>query len=337
MKPVRTAYIGMAHDHALPTLQTLCRYPQYTNIVCITERDDAVRSKFTGNEACCGIEWTDEKELFSRDDIEAVYIESDELISLDYAEECIEKGWHVHMDKPAGTDIARFESILREAEKRGLVFHTGYMYRYNPAMRYLLDKVRSGELGELMSIEASMNVRHDTVKREWLSRFRGGMMFFLGCHLVDMVYSVAGVPEKVYCFNKRSGFESITSEDNCLSLFDYSWGTAVIRANAAEVNGYDRRHLVVCGTKGTIEIRPLERPTEMYETFISWADGHEWQDEKHEVFPGFLAGRYDDMVIEFARCVRGEISNPYPYAYEAQLQRLVLAASGYNLNLKSSF
>ena len=42
----------------------------------------------------------------------------------------------------------------------------------------------------------------------------------------------------------------------------------------------------------------------------------------------------DEMMLEFAACIRGEKQNPYTYEYEAQLQRLVLAASGYDVDYK---
>jgi hypothetical protein len=38
--------------------------------------------------------------------------------------------------------------------------------------------------------------------------------------------------------------------------------------------------------------------------------------------------RYDDHLIEFARIVRGEIANPYPYEHELLVQEVLLAAAG---------
>ena len=331
MKPIRVAHLGAAHDHSGLTLETVRKFPEVFTVVSVTEKDPAVRARVENQSAYQGLPWITEEELFARDDIDAVLCEGDELCALDDAYRCIQKGWHVHMDKPAGTDIRKLEEMLALAESKHLTFQTGYMYRYNPAMKYLRDRVRSGKLGEILSIEASMGVCHPDEKRAWLGRFQGGMMFFLGCHLIDMVYSLWGTPERIVTFNQQAGDE-INAQDNCLAVFEYKHGTAQIRVNAAEVNGYNRRHLVVCGSEGTVEIRPLECPTHVYETLKCEAEGKTWRDAKHEVFPGYLPGRYDEMMLEFAQCIRGEKENPYPYAYEAQLQRLVLAASGYHLD-----
>ncbi|HIV29234.1 MAG TPA: hypothetical protein IAA64_14840, partial [Candidatus Ornithocaccomicrobium faecavium] len=44
------------------------------------------------------------------------------------------------------------------------------------------------------------------------------------------------------------------------------------------------------------------------------------------IFPGYLTGRYDDMMLEFAACARGEMKNPIPWQYELELQRVLLEA-----------
>ena len=331
MKPIRLAHLGVAHDHSGLTLETVRKYPEEFTVVSLTEKNPAVRERVQNQSAYQGLPWITEEELFARDDIDAVLCEGDELCALDDAYRCIQKGWHVHMDKPSGTDINTLEKMLRLAERKHLTFQTGYMYRYNPAMKYTLNQVRSGKLGKLLSIEASMGVCHSDEKRAWLNRFQGGMMFFLGCHLIDMVYALWGTPRRIVTFNQQAE-DRIKAQDNCLAVFEYEHGTAQIRVDAAEVNGYNRRHLVVCGSEGTIEIRPLECPTHVYQTLKCDAEGKTWRDAKHEIFPGYLSGRYDEMMLEFAQCVRREKENPYSYAYEMQLQRLVLAASGYHVD-----
>ena len=43
-----------------------------------------------------------------------------------------------------------------------------------------------------------MSCDHPLEKRKWLSSFQGGMSFFLGCHLTDLIYTLQGTPEEVY-------------------------------------------------------------------------------------------------------------------------------------------
>lgn len=195
-------------------------------------------------------------------------------------------------------------------------------------MKYVLESVRSGSLGEITGIDAAFSIQHSPEKRRWLKQFPGGMMFFLGCHSVDMVMQIMGEPEDVGVYHHSSGDDNDGSMDSALAVLNYPNCAAVVRSNATEANGYYKRTLKVVGTKGTIEIQPLETPTLVREAKIGDGLEHPWHDYSYSVFPGYPNGRYDDMMLEFAACVRGEMENPYSYEYELALQRTLLKACG---------
>ena len=81
------------------------------------------------------------------------------------------------------------------------------MYRYNPYIKELKEQVKCGELGDIISVEAQMSCIHPASTRQWLDTFSGGMMFYLGCHLVDLILSIQGKPKRVIPLNKCSGKE----------------------------------------------------------------------------------------------------------------------------------
>ena len=49
--------------------------------------------------------------------------------------------------------------------------------------------------------------------------------------------------------------------DNMLAVFEYPNATATVKSSAVEVDGFARRHFVVCGTEGTFHIQPLDDPS----------------------------------------------------------------------------
>ena len=91
-----------------------------------------------------------------------------------------------------------------------------------------------------------------------------------------------------------------------------------------------RRQLVICGEKGTIEIKPLEavkdggQITLGREYFDSF--GESWSNPWHES-QSPIYDRYDAMLKNFAEMIRGK-ENPYSYEYERGLYRLILKAAG---------
>lgn len=60
-----------------------------------------------------------------------------------------------------------------------------------------------------------------TEKRQWLSNFKGGMMFFLGCHIIDIIVSIMGVPKNIVPFIKSTGIDGTKSEDFGMAVLEY--------------------------------------------------------------------------------------------------------------------
>jgi predicted dehydrogenase len=115
-----------------------------------------------------------------------------------------------------------------------------------------------------------------------------------------------------------------------MAVFQYPDGVSFAKTCDNECGGFMRRQLVICGEKGTIEIKPLEVGThggqytcyaESYnDTAENWSEP--WTEGKTGVYD-----RYDDMMRNFAEMVRGK-ENPYTYDYELNLHKLVLKACG---------
>ena len=163
------------------------------------------------------------------------------------------------MEKPGGQSIADFEELIRTVKKNQTVFHTGYMYRYNPALTDVIARVKAGEIGEVTSVEAQMNCWHKRECTEWLSTFEGGMMFFLGCHMLDLIMQLQGEPRAIHTFHRSSErFEGVRSLDSAVAILEYGRGVSIIKSSGAEWGGFLRRQLVITGTKKTVQ-KPMSR------------------------------------------------------------------------------
>ena len=271
------------------------------------------------------------EEILQDPEIEAVTIETEEIYLTKYAQMAADAGKHIHMEKPGGVGVVDFEKLITSMKESGKVFHTGYMYRYNPLVMELMDKVRNGELGEILSVEAQMNCIHNKETRAWLENFPGGIMFFLGCHLVDLILLIQGVPKNVIPLNKCTGADGVTAEDFGMAVLEYDNGVSFAKVNACEPGGFFRRQLVVSGTKGTVELKPLELysggPVSLLYTTKTECFTLGWGD-RGETTDSAVYDRYDKMMESFAAMVCGEKENPYSYDYELELYRTVIKACG---------
>ena len=167
------------------------------------------------------------EEILNDPDIDAVTVETEEKYLTKYALLAAEHGKHIHMEKPGGTDPEAFEKLISAVKRNNIVFHIGYMYRYNPVISRVIQEARAGEYGKIVSVDAQMSCTHPVAMRTWLKELDGGMMFFLGCHLVDLVLRIKGSPNRIIPLNKSTGTDGIDCTD---------FGMAALAGQKAEID-----------------------------------------------------------------------------------------------------
>lgn len=326
---IKIAQIGMnQYSHGTQVFETMRMRPDVFDVAgyCLVEDERetcAKRLKYFD-----GYPEKTLEEILTDPTVEAVTVETDEVHLLKYAKLALEHGKHVHMEKPGSPSLADFEALIELARAKGLVLHLGYMYRYNPMVRELLEKIRHGELGEIVSVEAQMNCYLDSKARTWLGTLPGGMMFYLGCHLVDLVMQMQGEPLRVIPMNKRTGSDGTESVDFGMAVLEYPRGNSFVKTTAVERGGFRRRQLVVTGTQGMVELKPLEivDPTRTRVCHTTWQEygvTDTWHTEgiRRDSEP---FDRYEAMLLAFADMAQGRAQNPYSYDYEIELFRTLM-------------
>ena len=330
MRKIKIAQIGTSvYSHGNDIFNTLKKFDDIFEIVgyCLPENE---REKFP--EKMKDFEGYTEltlDEILNNPEIEAVAVETEEIYLTKYATMVAKAGKHIHCEKPGSQNLEDFEKLIDIAKNNGKVLHFGYMYRYNPFVSELIQKVRNGDLGDITSVEAQMNVSHAKEFRQWYENFKGGVMFFLGCHLIDLVLLINGIPNDIIPLNCSTGKLEVNTEDFGMAVFKYKNGVSLVKVNATEIDGFKRRQLVVSGTKGTVEIKPLEEiiPDIPYgmRTYKKESYMPPVSDNGVKVSSEVFA-RYDSMMKAFGKYVRGEEKNPYTLDYELDLYKIILKA-----------
>ncbi len=335
MKRIKIVQIGLGHDHAMDVMDSILSMPGIFDVVGFA-LPEAEEEKFVDKAK----KWLDRgvmqmtvEEALSYSGLDGAIIETEEKNLVKYAIMAAEKNLHIHMDKPGGFEPSEFEKLIGMVKEKKLAFSMGYMYRFNPVIKEVIAKIQNGELGEIYSIEAHMNCMHPRDKRQWLEGLPGGMMFYLGCHLIDLIYNIQGIPEEIIPFNMPTGHEGVTSDELGMAVFKYKNGVSFIKCCALEQGGYMRRQIVICGTKGTVEIRPIEAydldnrdgRRVLYTGVRELYNKCEWCDDA-EFKRSDLYNRYDDMMKSFAKMIVGEVIPDYDY--EKKVYKLVLKACG---------
>lgn len=329
MNRIKVIQIGICHAHATGILDEMLNQPDVFDVVGLALPDEE-KEQYLHTICKLGkyenLKIISVDEALKRKDVDAVTVEVYEPNLTKYALMAIENGFDVHMDKPGGLDVELFKKLTNTAKKKNKILHLGYMYRYNTEIQELIEKADNGELGEIYSVEAHMSCYNGVDMRRELAKFPGGMMFFLGCHLVDIIYRIQGKPDEIISLNMSTGFDGITAKDYGMAVFKYKNGISFAKSCATEHGGFSRRQIVVCGSKGTVEVKPIET----FDNGKIFSDSIMYRSDGRGILQhrSKASYRYSAMMQGFAAMVRGEKENPYSYEYELQLYKILMKACG---------
>lgn len=315
---IKIGQIGVGHAHA-SKLSVYRASPDY-DVVGIVEPDEALRKIAENSPAYRGLPWITLDQLLNTPGLQAVLVETHVRDLLGNAEQCVRAGKHVHIDKPAGESLPQFKRILEEATARKLLVQMGYMYRYNPAIVLLRDFLKQGWLGDVFEIHTVMSKVIEPAGRKELAEYPGGIMFELGCHILDLVIGVLGKPNSTAAFNLHSSTIDDGLLDNMLAVLSYPRATATVKSSCIEVAGGDRRHFVVCGTAGTFHIQPLDNPSARVS--LTQPRGKFKAGTQTIQFPKYT--RYVDDAADMARIIRGEKAADFSPAHDLAVQETLL-------------
>jgi predicted dehydrogenase len=320
--PIKVGQIGVGHAHA-SKLSVYRQSPDY-DVVGIVEPDPELRKRVTSHAAYRGLPLMTQEQLLNVPGLKAVLVETRVRDLLDVAEACIAAGKHIHLDKPAGQSLPQYRRILESAANQKLLVQMGYMYRYNPAIVLLRGFLERGWLGDVFEVHTVMSKVIGSQSRRDLAEYPGGIMFELGCHIIDLVLGVVGKPTKVSSFARHSAEHDDGLVDNMLAVLEYPKAIATVKSSAMEVEGFARRHFVVCGSEGTFHIQPLDNPSARVALSKS-REGYRrgYQDV---TFPKYT--RYVADAADMARVIRGEKPSDFSYEHDLNVQTTLLQACG---------
>jgi predicted dehydrogenase len=200
-------------------------------------------------------------EIFKDDQIDAVAICTPVETHTELVRSAIEHGKHVFVEKPFGHDSIECESLCNLAQDRDLKIVVGHVFLFNSSVLALKRIIQSGELGEILHLEAHRTnlgpVRKD-VNAVWdLTSHDLSIFDFL---LDDL-------PEEVSCLGSCK-LDS-RNEDTTYSTFKYKGGI-LAHAHASWLNPRKVRQITVIGSKKMAlwDDLNLDHPITIYDSSI---------------------------------------------------------------------
>lgn len=129
-------------------------------------------------------------------DLDAAFIITPHVYHHDQTKACLEAGIDVLLEKPMVMNVAEAQSLIRSRDETGRLLVVAFNGSLSPEIRAASQLLRSGEVGKIQSISA-------TVWQNWQPNTRdtwrqvpalagGGFLFDTGAHMLNTVADLAG-------------------------------------------------------------------------------------------------------------------------------------------------
>jgi predicted dehydrogenase len=311
---IRTGLLITQHGHLDGKMAAMLNSPDYS-VVCAHEPDPATRRKRQAQPEFRDVRWVGEDELLNDASIQLVVVEPVIVAdAIGYGRKVIDAGKHLHLEKPPANRMPPFRELVEQARSRNLLLQMGYMWRFHEGITAAIEAVRNGWLGEVYMLRGTINTDLSAPVRSRVAHYQGGMMFELGCHLIERVVDLWGRPADVRSWLRHDTSAGDQLADNTLAVLQYPNALAVVACSASMPGSTEHRSFEVIGTDGTMFVQPVE-PGNTMRVCLRKARGPYaagWQEVRFRDQTRFVA----DM-RELARAIK--IGRPLRYSYDYEL------------------
>ncbi|MGC4025251.1 MAG: Gfo/Idh/MocA family oxidoreductase [Mesorhizobium sp.] len=197
--------------------------------------------------------------IFDDPAIDAVLLLTPPNTHLDLVTRAAQAGKHILLEKPLEISPERAQKLVETAEHAGVKLGVVLQHRFRPVSVALRSIISDGRLGQIISASARLsNWRpqsyYDEPGRGTYARDGGGVLLTQGIHTLDLLISLAGLPDEVTGYAATSPAHDMEAEDMAFAAIRYANGAlGTIGATTVAYPGYPDS-IDIIGTKGTARI-----------------------------------------------------------------------------------
>ncbi|BAU97406.1 oxidoreductase [Corynebacterium suranareeae] len=273
--------LGITHPHASARVRAL-REIDGVEVIAAADTDPRL-NYFTDK---YDVEPREIDEVLNDDRINAIMVHSKSKDMVPHAKRALAAGKSVVVEKPGGGTVADLEELLelKNAADPSQIVQVGYNVRLSESIQRLKELVDAGLIGEVVSVQARGAAKVGEHITEHLNQpaDMGGVLWILGCHMLDALVEVFGAPESVNArVHKTSKLSDESSrEDSASALLYYpDFSVSFSFDGHDDLEWFESSRLTVYGTKGMIEAGILPQSLRVYlnESRQGWPQGWtEW-------------------------------------------------------------
>jgi len=213
------------------------------------ERADRRRTEFYP-EASITTDWRD---VLHRDDVAIVDLATHPRERVALIEAALHAGKHVLSQKPFVLDLDVGERLVALAAAKGLRLAVNQNGRWAPHFSYLAAAVQAGVVGEVASIDCTLQWDHTWTTGTTFEQVNHLVLFDFGIHWFDAAARLmrGRTPERVRASVARASFQQMQPPILAQVAIDYADAQVRLAFNGHVKHGQEDR-TVICGSRGTL-------------------------------------------------------------------------------------
>jgi predicted dehydrogenase len=199
------------------------------------------------------------EDLLAHPEVDAVVLATPHSMHSKQVIAAAEAGKHVFCEKPFALTRRDAEAAVDATRRAGVTLGLGYNRRFHPEMTKLREKIRSGDLGTVLHVEATMTFPNALLLKadQWRADREEtpcGGLTPLGVHAIDGMIDLCGEIDTVYCQSFRRAVQ-IDSDDTTSMLFRMREGmSGYLGTMTATGPGFS---FTVYGSKGSVRLEGM--------------------------------------------------------------------------------
>lgn len=178
------------------------------------------------------------------DEVDAVYVATPHLEHYDCIKTALNAGKHVLCETPMVLQGTQAKELFELAEQKGVILMEANKTAHCPAFNHLMVMIKSGVIGEVVDIDASLSQLLDKNGREFDATQAGGALFEQGSTVLLPIFKLMGINYKnLNLYSRMENGVDIHTK----GVFRYDHAVCSFKAGlGVKTEG----NLVISGTKG---------------------------------------------------------------------------------------
>ena len=207
-------------------------------------------------------------EFLHSGEADAIYLGTPNWRHAEFAVPALKAGIHVLLEKPMEVTSEKCEEILAAQAETGAKLMVAYRLHFEPATVAAVERVRSGDLGELVAFTSTFTQMVDPENHRAHSGINAGPILDMGPYPINAVRNLfEDEPTEAFATGLRHPEAGLGDLDDTVSVV-LRFPKNRIAQFVVSYYGNKLDTFVVAGTKGSLELNPAymySKPLEHYE------------------------------------------------------------------------